>query len=151
MSQDNIRHLLLYLAVVATILIAGQVEAAQKTYGDLTVSKVVHVYDGDTFRVNIEGLPPIIGNNIAIRINGYDTPEIRGKCPKEKALAIVARDRLRGMVKDADIVLLNTKRGKYFRIVADVMIDGKNIKDTLIEEGLAVSYDGGRKASPWCK
>ena len=59
-----------------------------KDYGSVTVSKVISVYDGDTFRVSIKIYPPIVGENIAIRVNGIDTPEIRGKCPSEKVLAI---------------------------------------------------------------
>lgn len=48
------------------------------------------------------------------------------------------------------IELRNTKRGKYFRIVADVFIDDKKLSDTLIASDLAVSYDGGTKAKDWC-
>ena len=61
------------------LLISISVQAAPQ-YGTVTVSKVISVYDGDTFRVNIASLPPIVGKNIAIRVNGVDTPEIRGKC-----------------------------------------------------------------------
>jgi len=63
-----------------------------KVNGSATVSKVISVYDGDTFRASIKNYPPIVGENIAIRVNGIDTPEIRGKCPSEKTLAINARD-----------------------------------------------------------
>jgi|GEM_PF-5446512 len=35
--------------------------------------------NGDTFRANINSYPSIIGRKMAIRINGIDTPEIRGK------------------------------------------------------------------------
>jgi len=66
-----------------------------KDYGSATVSKVISVYDGDTFRVSIKIYPPIVGENIAIRVNGIDTPEIRGKYPSEKVLAIKA-----GVIKD---------------------------------------------------
>jgi len=34
------------------------VQAAPE-YGTVTVSKVISVYDGDTFRVDIDSLPPI--------------------------------------------------------------------------------------------
>lgn len=50
---------------------------AQKIYGDAVVTKVISVYDGDTFRANIAGLPPIIGENMPIRLGSVDTPEIR--------------------------------------------------------------------------
>lgn len=54
--------------------------ASAKDYGSMFVDEVISVYDGDTFRVNIKGYPDVIGENIAIRVNGIDTPEIRGKC-----------------------------------------------------------------------
>ncbi|SMM98367.1 hypothetical protein SPONN_2279 [uncultured Candidatus Thioglobus sp.] len=34
------------------------------------MSKVVNVYDGDTFRSNIDDIHPLLGQNIAIRVNG---------------------------------------------------------------------------------
>jgi endonuclease YncB( thermonuclease family) len=37
------------------------------------------------------------------------------------------------------------QRGKYFRIVADVFVDGSNLGQELIERGLAKPYDGGTK------
>ena len=73
---------------------AFSVQAAPE-YGTAIVSKVISVYDGDTFRVDIDSLPPIVGKNIPIRLNGVDTPEIRGKCEHEKDLAIKARDFVR--------------------------------------------------------
>ena len=42
-----------------------------------TIENIISVYDGDTFRADIRGLPDIIGKNIAIRILGIDTPEIK--------------------------------------------------------------------------
>ena len=75
------------LLTLVFIIIATQSLQAAPQYGTVTVSKVISVYDGDTFRVNIDSLPPIVGKNIAIRVNGIDTPEIRGKCQYEKNLA----------------------------------------------------------------
>jgi len=45
--------------------------------------------------------------------------------------------------------LHNLGRDKYFRVLADVMIDGKNLTDLLIKKGLGKPYDGGTKSS-WC-
>ncbi len=56
------------------------------------IEKIISVYDGDTFRADIRGLPDIIGKNIAIRILEIDTPEIKGKCEEEKIVAIKASD-----------------------------------------------------------
>ena len=99
----------------------------------------------------LSGLHPIIGEKISIRVNGIDTPEIRGKCEKEKYDAQQAQQMVADILKDAEqIVLRNMERGKYFRIAADVIVDGENLADMLIEAGVAVRYDGGKKTHKWC-
>jgi endonuclease YncB( thermonuclease family) len=103
-------------------------------------------YDGDTFYVNIDGYPDIVGKEIGIRINGIDTPEIRGGTPESKRKAIAARDILHIYMSCAKTIeLRNMKRGKYFRIVADVYCDGENIAEVMLMEDYAVPYDGGKK------
>ena len=125
------------------------VQAAPE-YGTAIVSKVISVYDGDTFRVDIDSLPPIVGKNIPIRLNGVDTPEIRGKCKYEKDLAVKARDFVRNKLANAkEIKLTKLQRGKYFRVVADVMIDGVSLEQELLDNELAYKYTGGKKSS-WC-
>ena len=138
-----------YLLLVVILAILPAQAAPQ--YGTVTVSKVISVYDGDTFRVNIDSLPPIVGKNIAIRVNGVDTPEIRGKCQYEKNLALEARDFVRIKLTNAkEIKLTNLQRGKYFRVVANVLVDGVSLEQELLDNKLAYSYDGGKKLS-WCK
>jgi len=128
---------------------AFSVQAAPE-YGTVTVSKVISVYDGDTFRVDIDSLPPIVGKNMPIRLNGIDTPEIRGKCQYEKDLAFKARDFVRNKLANAkEIKLTKLQRGKYFRVVADVMIDGVSLEKELLENQLAYKYTGGKKLN-WC-
>jgi len=125
------------------------VQAAPE-YGTVTVSKVISVYDGDTFRVDIDSLPPIVGKNIPIRLNGVDTPEIRGKCQYEKDLALKARNFVRNKLANAkEIKLTKLQRGKYFRVVADVYLDGVSLEQELLENKLAYKYTGGKKSS-WC-
>jgi len=125
------------------------VQAAPE-YGTVTASRVISVYDGDTFRVDIDSLPPIVGKNIPIRLNGVDTPEIQGKCQYEKDLALIARDFVRNKLANAkEIKLTKLQRGKYFRVVADVMIDGVSLEQELLENKLAYKYTGGKKSS-WC-
>jgi len=56
------------------------------------------------------------------------------------------------ILKDAEqITLKNMERGKYFRIAADVIVDGENFADVLIEAGMPVKYDGGKKTHKWCE
>ena len=133
------------------ILFLGVLSAqAASEYGTVIVSKVISVYDGDTFRVDIDSLPPIVGKNIPIRLNGVDTPEIQGKCQYEKDLALKARDFVRNKLANAkEIKLTNLQRGKYFRVVSNVLLDGVSLEQDLLENELAYKYTGGKKSS-WC-
>jgi micrococcal nuclease len=69
--------IILVLCITPLLLMAKDV-----SYGNATVSEVTSIYDGDTFRANIQGFPPIFGEHIPIRISGIDTPELRGKGQK---------------------------------------------------------------------
>ena len=118
---------------------------SQQTYGDL-ICKYVKNYDGDTITVDIPNIHPIIGNNINIRINGIDTPELKGTTGKVKEKAIKAKRLVEILCKKSKILeLRNIKRGKYFRIVADVYIDDCSLADILIRNRLAKYYNGGKK------
>lgn len=139
-----------YVTLIFVLIFSVYTQAAPQ-YGTVTVSKVISVYDGDTFRVNIDSLPPIVGKNIPIRVNGVDTPEIRGKCQYEKNLALKARDFVRNKLANAkEIKLTNLQRGKYFRVVANVVVDGVSLEKELLDNELAYEYSGGKKLS-WCK
>jgi len=123
-----------------------------KSFGDYEGAIYVRNYDGDTITFILSGLHPIIGEKISIRVNGIDTPEIKGKCEKEKYDAQQAKEMVADILKDAEqITLKNMERGKYFRIAADVFVDGESLADMLIEAGMAVRYDGGKKTHKWCE
>ena len=111
-----------------TFLISGSTTVSAKPkFGDYEGAIYVRNYDGDTITFNLPNLHPIIGKKIAIRVNGIDTPEIRGKCDKEKYDAEQAKGMVEEFLKDAErIDLKNMERGKYFRIVADVYADDRN-------------------------
>lgn len=137
------------MAALLFLFTFSALSADQQTYGTLVVDTVISVYDGDTFRCTIKILHPLIGRNVSIRLSGVDTPEIRDKRPHIKKLARLAKYFTQSMLRKAErIELRNTKRGKYFRIVADVYCDGKNLSQSLIDAGLAKPYYGGKK-SEW--
>ncbi len=139
------------LVTCFSIVASSLSQRRQMDYGDIQGAKYIRNYDGDTITVDIPGYPPIIGDDISIRVNGIDTPEIRGKCDKEKALAKKAKEQVKYLLVNAqNIELRNIQRGKYFRIVADVWVDGTPISQMLIHEKLAVPYDGGKKTAYWC-
>ena len=115
------------------------------------VDAVIFVIDGDTFRVDIRGWPAVAGENIPVRVYGVDTPEIRGQCDEEKERAVQAREYVEDLLFQARrIELYNLDRDKYFRLVADVDIDGLDLTSALIESGHGRPYSGGTRLG-WCE
>jgi len=133
-----------FIALMSADIIAND-------YGDVVISRVTNVYDGDTFRVDIDQWPALIGKNAPIRINNIDTPELRAKCPNEKRLALLAKKFTQTKLQHARVIeLKRLNRGKYFRITADVFIDGENLGDNLLAAGFARVYSGKYKKQSWC-
>ncbi|WP_336801539.1 thermonuclease family protein [Kaistia sp. MMO-174] len=98
------------------------------------------VTDGDTVRLGSE----------RIRIIGLDAPELQAKCPAERRLAELARDRLAELVDTDDIEIIRSGRpDKYRRTLAIVRADGRDVARVLISEGLARVYHGERR-NGWC-
>lgn len=111
-------------------------------------------YDGDTVTFDIPNVHPLIGKSVSVRVAGIDAPEKKGKKPCEMEKARDAQRLVENLLKNArHIELKNVKRDKYFRILAEVLFDGKSLGDTLIKNKLAYEYDGGRKPSSvdWCR
>lgn len=141
-------------AAIAAILSALALPAgAHPLDGRPYEARVLSVYDGDTFTADVAVWPGVTAR-AHIRVAGVDTPEIRGRCPREKRLARAARDRARALLGKAAIVE-NVRRGKYAgRVVARVTLaegprKGETLASVLIDEGLGRAYDGGRRAG-WC-
>ncbi len=124
--------------------------ADDEIYGNVTVSEVTSIYDADTFRVTINSWPAVAGNRIAVRVKGIDAPEMKGKCDKEKELAKKAKQTTVTILRAGKKVeLRNLQRDKYFRLLADVYVDGKSLAAALKKAGLVYAYNGGTKKS-WC-
>ena len=116
------------------------------------------IIDADTqvYRVAIW---PGLAQQIAIRIDGIDTPEkLRpAKCDDggaaEKALAIEATLYVAERIQPGEEVLLrDVSLGKFAgRALAEIRLaDGRSLGALLIGEGYAVAYDGGTKTD-WCE
>jgi len=111
--------------------------------------KVVKVYDGDT--ITIAAYLPIPNSPLyrfSVRLNGIDTPEIRGKTRAEKDLALVAKNALSEFILGKVVELRNIMNEKYGRILADVYLGATHINEWMIENKYAVRYGGGAKVRP---
>lgn len=130
--------------------------ASRWRFSDSGIQYVMHkrTIDGDTFTVNISGMPGIFGKDIPVRIRGIDAGDVKAKDDCEAKMAVAAATRLHKLLAHAQrIDLSNIDRDKYFRILADVKINGAvDIGSFFTENGWAVRYDGGsKKAADWCK
>jgi endonuclease YncB( thermonuclease family) len=112
-------------------------------------AQLLEVVDGDTIRVRIR-IWVDIDTETLVRIDGIDTPELRGRCEEEAALAHRARGRVESLTADAELALYDIRYGKFAgRVVARVEAGGKDIGRVLLAEELARPYSGGRRTG-WC-
>ena len=117
-------------------------------------AKLDRVVDGDTVDALID-----VGFNIwfkkRIRFMGLDTWESRTRDLEEKKLGKLAKERTRQLLEDVSsksgyFRVKSHGLGKYGRVLGEIFImdkDGKqwNVNKTLIAEGHAYIYDGGKK------
>lgn len=110
-------------------------------------------YDADTITFRIPGVHPLLGEKISVRVAHIDASEIRGHLPCERDAARTARRLVESLLRSARrIDLTDVARDKYFRILADVEIDGRSLKDLLLKNRLAYGYEGGTKEKrSWCQ
>jgi micrococcal nuclease len=118
----------------------------------LNCVKYLGNYDGDTISVEIPEVHPLLGRKVGVRVLGVDTPEMKGKGKCEKDRAKVAREFVADKLSKAKrIDLVNVQRDKYFRVLAEVEVDGHSLSKALREQGHARDYDGGTKdIHDWC-
>lgn len=145
--------LFLTAAAVAANAGAGEGSACQHDENNFRCVKYVRNYDADTITVDIPGVHPLLGKGIGVRIRNIDSPEIRGSSNCEKDAARTAKKLIEAELKRAKrIDLENIGKDKYFRILADVKIDGKDAASLLVKNRLANDYDGGtRVKTDWCR
>ena len=117
-------------------------------------AKLDRVVDGDTVDALID-----VGFDIwfkkRIRFMGLDTWESRTRDLEEKKLGKLAKERTRQLLEDVSsksgyFRVKSHGLGKYGRVLGEIFImdkDGKqwNVNETLIAEGHAYIYEGGKK------
>lgn len=135
--------------LLAFLLFFPAVSQAQSLYD----YRVIRVLDGDTVEIDAPFLPIELKQVLKLRIIEVDTPEkgSLAKCQKEAELALAATRFAQRVVASAtrhQVKLVGWD--KYGgRVLGDLYLDGKSLKDMLLKTGHARPYDGGKKAS-WC-
>jgi len=110
--------------------------------------KVERVVDGDTIDVVLD-----LGSDILyksrVRLYGIDTPESRTRDLDEKARGKLAKNFLKEAIDQGEKVVIQTKlkdsRGKFGRVLGEVVVDGVNINVKMVDENHAVVYYGQSK------
>ncbi len=109
---------------------------------------VASVYDGDTFKINLNCSFAVYCEKVPVRVRGVDCPEIKAKTAREKALAQEAKAFTKKFLSQSPITLTDCGRDKYFRLLCGVTnAAGKDLAEELIRHGLGYAYDGGKKQS----
>ncbi len=109
--------------------------------------KVVSVYDGDTFKIDLPCQDKPLCKNLSVRVRGIDCAEIKGKTKKEKKLAKKAKKFTQDFLEQGQVSLENCGKDKYFRLLCDVKVKGKDLAQALLESDLAYPYNGGKKSN----
>ena len=113
--------------------------------------KVTRVVDGDTVDVDIDLGFGVWLHKERVRIYGIDTPESRTRDLEEKKYGLAAKEFVKEFVRDkggSNIVLRTQKydaKGKFGRILGDIIVDNVSMSDTMIKEHHAVPYYGQSK------
>jgi endonuclease YncB( thermonuclease family) len=100
------------------------------------------VVDGDTIKAPY---------GVTYRLLGYDTPETHfAQCDAERRLGRVASRRLEELLRRGRVrVVESGRRDRYGRTLANVYVNGRDVAEIMVEEGLARPYEGGKRES-WC-
>jgi len=110
--------------------------------------KVTRVVDGDTVDCILD-LGFSILHKCRVRLFGIDTPESRTRDKDEKVRGKLAAKFLKDAIDNGKKVILRTKlkdsKGKYGRVLGEIIVDDININVSMIENYLAVAYHGQNK------
>ena len=127
--------LTLALTLLTTLVLSAQPNAQSRPEllrlrGQTLSGTIVSVADGDTVRARLDGS----GRTVRIRLEGIDTPE-RGE-----PFSTQARNATRVMMFNKRVQLKVTDVDPYDRIVARIVLDGKDASLELVEAGLACHF-----------
>lgn len=102
----------------------------------------IRVWDGDSIRLGTTRQAE------AVRIFNIDAPEIEGQCAYESSLALQAKIRLADLLHGRRVEILRQGTDRYGRTLAAIRVEGQDVGDVLVGEGLARTWAGRRE--PWC-
>lgn len=141
--------------IITTFLLAIALTSyAQKTPQGVTYdAQILRVNDGDTVVISAPFLPAPLKPELTVRIFGVDTPEKghRAQCPQEDARGKAATEFAKNAVATSQKRQVTLYAWDKFggRVLGDIILDGRSLRQGLIANGFAREYYGEAKQS-WC-
>lgn len=141
--------------IITTLLLALATTAyAQKTPQGVTYdANILRASDGDTVVIEAAFLPPPLKKELAVRVFGVDTPEkgFRAKCEAENQRGLAASKFTKDLIAASHKRQVTLYDWDKFggRVLGDIILDGKSLRQQLIANGFAREYFGDAKQS-WC-
>lgn len=142
-----------YIFLALALAFVFPAHAQRQPQGVTYDAQILRVNDGDTIVISAPYLPRPLKPELAVRIFGVDTPEKghRAKCPQEDQRGRRATEFAKSAVSNAkrhQVVIYDWDKFGG-RILGDIILDGKSLRASLIENGFARPYFGEAKQS-WC-
>ena len=135
--------------ILAILALLPVIAFAQKTPQGVTYdANILKVSDGDTIVIAAPFLPAPLKPQLAVRIFGVDTPEkgFRAKCPQEDAKGKAATEFTTALVSKSQKRQVTLYDWDKFggRVLGDIILDGKSLREQLIANGYARAYFGNK-------
>jgi len=116
--------------------------------GVVAPAKCYQVYDADTCRVAMS----LHGDLVSwkVRIQHFDSAELRTRDPVEKKLAIAAKARTVELIDGKVCCVSFGKFDKYGRVLVKITNpEGLDVGSVILAEQLGYPYEGGTKNTDW--
>ena len=119
--------------------------------------EVTRVVDGDTVDVDVDLGFGMIYKKQRVRMKGIDTPESRTRDLEEKFYGLLSKQFLKDILEGREVQLISHDKGKFGRIIGDLLIDpfqitedvitnaGGSVNQMMIDNNHAVPYMGQSK------
>ena len=127
MNRSTLKFRKTYLCLSLIFWLSS--DALVGLHAETLQGRVVHVADGDTVTLLVEG-----PQQLKIRLSGIDAPE------KAQAFGQRSKEHLGGLVHGQQVTVVTNKRDKYGRQVGQVMLGSTDVNLEQLRAGLAWFY-----------
>lgn len=104
---------------------------------DPVVSKVIEVTHGDKLVVNIAEPHELADDYVKLSLKGIDSPDATKSCPKQMELGIKVKDYVSKRLEEASSIKLANTRKTNTKLIAQVIVDGVDLGEELVQMGYA--------------